>query len=188
VTNWIGGAIGSINGFFGSIWNTVVNVFTNVGNFIWDKMSWVVNKVGDKIEEMKNGMKKFFGGVVDSIKVPINWIIDNINNKLISPLRNFKIPGILPNGINIAKIQRLATGGIIESPTMAVIGEAGREAVLPLDRNTEWIDLLASKINSRGGGEPINIVVKIGDDKVGEKVIDYINEKGLRTGSTLLNI
>jgi len=188
VKNWVGGAIGSINGFFGSIWNTVVNVFTNVGNFIWDKISWVVNKVGDKIEEMKNGMKKFFGGVVDSIKAPINWIIDNINNKLISPLRNFKIPGILPNGINIAKIQRLATGGIIESPTMAVIGEAGREAVLPLDRNTEWIDLLASKINSRGGGEPINIVVKIGDDKVGEKVIDYINEKGLRTGSTLLNI
>jgi phage-related protein len=188
VKNWIGGAIGSINGFFSSIWNTVVNVFTNVGNFIWDKMSWVVNKVGDKIEEMKNGMKKFFGGVVDSIKAPINWIIDNINDKLISPLRNFKIPGILPNGINIAKIQRLATGGIIESPTMAVIGEAGREAVLPLDRNTEWIDLLASKINSRGGGEPINIVVKIGDDKVGEKVIDYINEKGLRTGSTLLNI
>lgn len=188
VKNWIGGAIGSINGFFGSIWNTVVNVFTNVGNFIWDKISWVVNKVGGKIEEMKNGMKKFFGGVVDSIKAPINWIIDNINNKLISPLRNFKIPGILPNGINIAKINRLATGGIIESPTMAVIGEAGREAVLPLDRNTEWIDLLASKLNSRSGGEPINIVVKIGDDKVGEKVIDFINDKGLRLGSTVLNI
>jgi hypothetical protein len=48
VKNWIGGAIGSINGFFSSIWNTVVNVFTNVGNFIWDKMSWVVNKVGEK--------------------------------------------------------------------------------------------------------------------------------------------
>ena len=188
VENWIGGAIDNIKGFFSGIWDTVKDVFTKVKDFIWDKISWVVDKVGDKIDDMKEGMKKFFGGVVDSIKVPINWIIDNINNKLISPLRNFKIPGILPNGINIAKIQRLATGGIIESPTMAVIGEAGREAVLPLDRNTEWIDLLASKINSRGGGEPINIVVKIGDDKVGEKVIDYINEKGLRTGSTLLNI
>ena len=54
----------------------------------------------------------------------------------------------------------MATGGIVTRPTRALIGEAGAEAVLPLERNTGWIDLLASKINGAGaGGGDIYITV-----------------------------
>ena len=42
----------------------------------------------------------------------------------------------------------LATGGIVTAPTTALIGEAGREAVLPLESNTEWMDELAYRIGS----------------------------------------
>lgn len=45
---------------------------------------------------------------------------------------------------------KLARGGIAYQPTQAIIGEAGREAVLPLENNTEWMDDLADKINSKG--------------------------------------
>ena len=104
---------------------------------------------------------------------------------MIAPLKNFKIPGILPNGINIAKIQRLATGGVISSPTVALLGEAGSEAVIPLENNTEWIDKLAEKLNGGSGGV-INLTVQVGDEKIAERVISYMNDKALRTGSNLL--
>ena len=47
-------------------------------------------------------------------------------------------------GINIP---RLATGGIVTGSTIANIGEYGKEAVLPLDRNTGWMNTLADKLN-----------------------------------------
>lgn len=54
----------------------------------------------------------------------------------------------------------MAAGGIVTRPTRALIGEAGAEAVLPLERNTGWIDLLASKLNGAGaGGGDIYITV-----------------------------
>lgn len=41
----------------------------------------------------------------------------------------------------------LAQGGIVSSPTTALIGEAGPEAVIPLKNNLEWIDVLAERIS-----------------------------------------
>lgn len=40
----------------------------------------------------------------------------------------------------------LAKGGIVDNPTMALIGEAGKEAVIPLERNTGWMSELADKL------------------------------------------
>ncbi|MDD4096746.1 MAG: hypothetical protein PHP22_10970, partial [Oscillospiraceae bacterium] len=49
-------------------------------------------------------------------------------------------------------LPRFATGGVFSSPTAGIIAEAGREAVLPLDRNTGWMDHLVNKIDQGGGG------------------------------------
>lgn len=45
-------------------------------------------------------------------------------------------------------VPMLAKGGIVDSPTFAMIGEAGKEAVMPLENNTGWISDLAQKISS----------------------------------------
>lgn len=45
-------------------------------------------------------------------------------------------------------VPMLAKGGIANGATLAMIGEAGQEAVLPLERNTGWIDILAEKLNA----------------------------------------
>lgn len=61
-------------------------------------------------------------------------------------------------GIQIATIKKqqytpaFAKGGIVDSPTYALIGEQGREAVIPLENNTEWIDMLAEKLSIKIGG------------------------------------
>ena len=63
--------------------------------------------------------------------------------------------------INIPQIPKLAKGAVIAQPTQAIIGEAGAEAVMPLENNLEWLDILADKLASRigatGGSYIINM-------------------------------
>jgi hypothetical protein len=56
--------------------------------------------------------------------------------------------GEIPN----VKLPRLAEGGIVSSPTVALIGESGPEAVIPLD-----------KLGKMGQGNTINITVTSAD-------------------------
>ena len=105
-------------------------------------------------------------GILSPFKTIVNALIDGINKVVATPfnalntaltkIKNISILGTTPfknviKTISIPKIPKLAQGGIVNRPTYAQIGEAGREAVLPLDRNTEWMEELAKKINSNGG-------------------------------------
>ena len=66
----------------------------------------------------------------------------------------------------------LAEGGIVEQPTLAMVGERGREAVVPLENNTGWIAQIAKLIveysnavsNSNGGD--IIIPIQLGDERI----------------------
>lgn len=68
-----------------------------------------------------------------------------------------------------------ATGGIFNRPTYALIGEDGAEAVMPLEKNTGWIDRLAERLG--GGG----VVIQFGDihvngtENVGREVVAQID-------------
>ena len=55
-----------------------------------------------------------------------------------------------------------AVGGITNGPSIARVGEAGREAILPLDIHNEWMDTLVDKVVNAGGnsGSPIIIDMK----------------------------
>ena len=89
------------------------------------------------------GVRDIFKGVFDSlygiVKVPLNMIIDAIN-RVIDALNSIRIdiPSWVPVfggktwGINIPKIPKLAKGGIVTSPTLAMVGERGPEAIVPL--------------------------------------------------------
>ena len=75
-----------------------------------------------------------------------------------------------------------ATGGIVSAPTRALIGENGAEAILPLENNTSWMDVLAAKIAGAGSagvtiGE-INVEVSgaSGIDNIGGKIVEKIDE------------
>ncbi len=168
-------------------------------------LNWFEKNITPVIEKVAEGIKRAFStvgdflsgmweGIKNTFKGGINWIIDKVNafigsaNNLIRKYNDSvgAMPGAMKITYRFGTIPKLAQGGIIENPTLAMLGEAGREAVMPLDRNTEWIDELASKIGGKEGS--INLVVKIGEEKVFEKAIDYINDKSLRTGMAILNI
>ena len=93
-----------------------------------------------------------------------------------------------------------AKGGVITSPQLAMIGERGSEAVMPLEQNTGWIDVLANKlagimstrsITNRSGiaeDRPVEIVLQLGDAKFGKAVIQSINKLQNQTGKLLLDL
>ena len=132
--------------------------------------------------------------MVGIFKFPINLIIDGIN-AFISGLNKIKIPDWVPavggKGINIPKIPKLARGGIIDSPTIAMVGEAGKEAVMPLERNTSWINQLADKLADKIGGNnsnPIQLIVKIGEDTILDKFIQGMKDKDFETNGEVFSI
>ena len=57
---------------------------------------------------------------------------------------------------NLQATTALASGGIVTSPTLAMVGEAGKEAVVPLENNTAWLDKLADKLAAKMGSNTIN--------------------------------
>jgi hypothetical protein len=65
-------------------------------------------------------------------------------------------------------------------------GEAGQEAVLPLESNTGWMDKIADKVVSRMGSsegeQTINVTVTLDRQVVGKTVVKYINGERNRTG------
>ena len=71
----------------------------------------------------------------------------------------------------------LAKGGIVSSPTMALIGEAGREAVMPLENNTEWIKQLAEQISNAMGYDGISRAIARDTDRVGVTTSNISNKQ-----------
>lgn len=190
ISNLVIGLVGSMIGFIADLVSSITRTLRGLIDFIvgvftgnWDK-AW-------------NGIKNIFGGVFDGLislfKTPINYIIDGINS-FIAGLNKIKIPDWVPavggKGINIPKIPKLARGGIVDSPTYAMIGEAGKEAVMPLERNTGWIDQLADKLAGKLGGSdtPIKLTVKLGEDTIFDKFIEYTKGKSFETNGEVFSI
>ena len=105
-----------------------------------------------------NFMVDIFKGIAAVLKAPFNAVIALINGA-IGMLNKISvdIPDWVPKfggqkfGFNLNTIPYLAKGGVVSKPTLAMVGEAGKEAVMPLENNTAWIDKLADKLNSKMG-------------------------------------
>lgn len=130
-------------------WNDMKESVTNIFNGIWNVIKGVVNSILGGIETMANGVVK-----------GINTVINALNNL------SFTVPDWVPElggktfGFNIktigdVQIPRLAKGGIVSGPTTALIGEAGKEAVIPLENNTGWLDQIAARL-----GEIISVNIQ----------------------------
>lgn len=149
--------------------DTALGVVNGVKEFFSGLIQVIKSLFQGDLKGVLDGFKTMFKGIMDSLwsiaKAPINLIINGIN-ALIKGMNKvkFKAPDWVPViggkdfGFNIPTIPKLATGGIIKQPTQAIIGEAGKEAVLPLDRNTEWMDTLSAKIN---GGMSIDLLLEL---------------------------
>lgn len=173
----------------GEIWTGIKGKFTGA-------YDWFKKNVVDKIKSAFSGFSvNIGGGFKDSAKAIINNGIRLIN-KMISGINSMlqSADNVLPGNVfkKIPSIPYLAKGGIIDSPTIAMVGEAGKEAVMPLENNTGWINELASKLNGMGGGGgntgPIEVTLQLNETKLGKVAISSINKVHRKSGKILLNL
>lgn len=200
-------------GFLGDIINAYLanirNVFDSVKRIFGGIIDFIAGVFTGNWKRAWQGVQDIFGGIMNGlqalVKAPLNGVIGLIN-AAISGLNKIQLPSIdIPFfgevggwGFNIGKIPYLAKGGIIDNPTLAMVGEAGKEAVVPLENNTQGLDLLAAKLMERLGGtnisdrdkdRAINIILKIGDLEFARVLIDSINKiTKMNGGECLINI
>lgn len=155
---------------FTAILQELLNIFDDVFKGIKEILDGIFKVfkgifTGD-IKTVLEGFKQIFIGIFDSlwgiVKGILNLIIRGINTLIRGANKiHFDIPDWVPGfggkkfGFNIQQIPLLAKGGVVSQPTQAIIGEAGKEAVVPLENNLEWLDILATKIANKidaGGG------------------------------------
>lgn len=200
------GSFGNIlNAFFANvknIWEAIKKTFNSIIDFVAGVFSGDWRRVWNGVVSIFDGI---FQGIAGLIKAPINgvigvvnWAIDKINSVA------FDVPDWIPGiggmhfGLDIDRIPYLAKGGIVDSPIMAVLGEAGKEVVMPLENNTGWISLLASQISAYGNNQDQSAIVnllqqlitvienkdlQIGDREIGEANQRYNNRKGFSFGT-----
>ena len=75
-----------------------------------------------------------------------------------------------------------AAGGIVSRPTVGVIGEAGTEAVMPLENNTGWISDLADKIAERMPGNSGPVYLQIDGETFARLEGPYLSKESSRRG------
>ena len=139
--------------------------FRNIVDAVFGGIKWWINNVTipsfrlmlDVVKTIFNGIAKLWNNTFGklSFKVP-SWV-----------------PGLGGNGFDIPDIPMLAAGGIVTGPTLAMIGEAGPEAVIPLDR-----------MGSMGGGN-VTINVNGGDPQA---VVDALRRYMQLNGSVPIRV
>lgn len=154
-----------------TIVNWISDVWARIKNF-WNAHIGYVFKPewwSKKFDCIKQGMKNALNGVITVVENTINRVVGALNSFSI------KIPNWVPTyggsslGFNIpyAHLPRLAKGGIVNNPgrgQAVIAGEAGAEAILPLQNNTEWMDMLVDKVADRVSMNVVNRITIDGKD------------------------
>jgi len=189
------------------IWGDIKTTASTIFNAVRDAVVGAFNSVYTGVTGVFGRLETFISGVCNSIagffRSMVNAVIRGLN-AMIRGLNRLKvnIPDWVPGlggkslGFNIPQIPQLAKGGIVEQPTLAMIGEKRKkEAVVPLEQNTEWMDKLIARFvaamqavqATAGSGEEGPWIFQfILNGKIAyEAVIDEAKRRNARAGKTI---
>lgn len=161
-----------------SVWEGIKAVFNSFAGFILSVVPTVLSAAkslgGAILDGLKAGLTAAGGFVTDigeavanAVKGAVNFVIDKINGAL-----KFSIPvkGLPDITVDAPDIPHLAAGGLVTRPTLALIGEAGPEAVIPLNR---------APIGVRGGNDG-GVTVNINAPVFGVDDLIFVLDRALR--------
>ena len=141
------GAIVAAVVYLATHWKESWQAIKDVTEVVWHFIENVFHVLGEGFKIYIGIIKSEINALISLVNIAIR-AIDSIHVKLPSWLGGAEI------GFNIPQIPMLAEGGIVNRPTLAMIGEAGPEAVIPL---------------SKGGMGGINVVVNVQGSVVQEQ-------------------
>ena len=144
---------GVFAGDWGKAWEGVKDVFKG----IWDAMP-------DFVKEPIRAIIGLVNSMIGAVEDGINSVVNAANGL------SFDVPDWVPgiggetfgfnfDKVSLPRIPQLAHGGIISQATLAMIGEDGTEAVVPLERNTGWMSRIAGNIVDEMGNVRLGLDV-----------------------------
>ena len=167
--------------------------FNNMKSSAIEKASGMVSSVKSKFSEIKSGITDKINGARDAVKSAIDRIRSFFNFSWSLP--KIKMPHIAISGkfsLNPPSAPRFSIawnklGGIFDKPTLfnyggslQGIGEDGAEAVVPLEKNTKWLDKIAERLYAKQGNTPI--VLQVDGKTFAQISVDSINSLTKQTG------
>lgn len=166
----ISGVLNGILSVVTSVWNGIKTAISTVVNTIKSIISTGFNAVKNTISSIGNGIKSTVSSVFNGVKNTISNVINGAKNVVSNGLSaisgffkgvdlslpkiklpHFSISGsfsLNPPSIPHIGVEWYAKGGVFEKPSVIGVGEDGQEAVMPLEKNTGWISVLASKVGN----------------------------------------
>lgn len=178
----------------GITWNTLAQPIING---IKSGLAGLGSSLASSMANTKNQLVAPFQGAANTIKGIIGKIKSLVPIKIGKLFKGLKVPKFslsygskdfgklgtikYPKGISV---KWNAQGGILDTASLIGFGagEDGREAILPLDKNTGWMDKLAGKVAelSGGSGGVVNIVMTLDGQVIGQSAVNYINGQTLQ--------
>lgn len=171
-----------------------VEGFSNMKSSVIEKVTGIVSGVKTKFGEIKSGITEKIEGARDAVKNAIEKIKGFFNFKWELPkikLPHFSISGkfsLNPPQIPKFSVSWYKLGGVFDKATLfpyggsiGGLGEDGAEAVVPLEKNTQWLDRIAEKLASKQGSTPI--ILQVDGKTFAKTSIDSINQLTKQTGS-----
>ena len=139
--------------------------FRNMVNSLFDAIKTGVTASVDFIKGYLNTVLGFYKSIFNGIATLWNNTIGKLSFEVPS-----WVPGLGGKGFSVPKIPMLADGGIVTGPTLAMIGERGPEAVIPLNRG------------GIGGNITVNVYSTLADASLPDKLVNALRAYNRRSG------
>jgi hypothetical protein len=139
--------------------------FRNIVNGLFDAIKTGVTASVDFLKGYLNTVLGFYKGIFNGIASLWNNSVGKLSFKAPD-----WIPGFGGKGFSVPKIPMLADGGIVTGPTLAMIGERGPEAVIPLNRAP------------MGGNITVNVYSTLADAALPDKLVNALRQYNRRSG------
>lgn len=125
----------------------ILKILEEVKHLTVEPATNLINGIVEKFQ----GLKTKLSGIVDNIKNLFNFQFRLPQLKLPHLQVQWQDAGALAQFFGITKLPHLsvswyARGGIVDGATLIGAGEAGKEAIVPLERNTQWVTMVANEL------------------------------------------
>nr|WP_246367337.1 phage tail tape measure protein [Microbacterium marinum] len=163
VENWDG-----VSAFFGDVWENMMTGAETATDWIGDRLGEIgdwFGSLGDGVTGVMNFIGDGIMGAGHAIATGFAWLWNNTLGAIDISIPDW-VPFIGGNHIGFDKIviPALAAGGVALGPTLALIGEAGPEAVVPLSQAGDY------GLGGSGDGEVTHVVLNLDGRTVYEAV------------------
>jgi uncharacterized protein YjbJ (UPF0337 family) len=210
IKKYISDMVGKVVDWFKQLGQKISTAASDIWGFVTDKFEAIKSSIVSKIQSARDTVVSVFDSIKSKIKSKIDGARDAVKSaidkikgfmKFSWSLPKLKLPKISikgkfslsPPSAPKFSISWNKLGGVFDNPALFTygnslqgLGEDGAEAVVPLEKNTKWLDKIADKIAAKQGNVPI--VLEVDGKTFAQVSIDSINALTRQRGNLGLNL